>query len=168
MLTGNSLKFKHISQNTVKLMYALLGNQDLLKYIYFLGDYDPLTKSSSELDIADIRNKSFILTKFDPKILLATKVMLFVNPYKGKFPKDAVTDDVYAIDIIVPNDFWVVKNTSELRAYEIAHQIALTIDRKGIAGIGNCNIFDYNSYKVDDTFSGVTLFVLTQNVGYKK
>ena len=145
----------------------MLTNQDLLRYIYYLGDYNPLDKTLEDVGIATVKNESFILTPFNPQILLSTKVMLFLNPYNGRFGKGVSADDVYTLDIVIPYDFWIIGETSELRAYSIAHQVAESVDQKKIAGVGNVVIDSYKAYKVDDTFAGITLLIKVSNASYR-
>lgn len=167
MLENTSLKFKHMSKNTTKIMFAMLTNQDLLRYIHYMGDYDPLDTNLGNVSLATVRRDNFVLTPFNPEILLNTKTMLFLNPYSGRFNKRATADDVYTLDIVVPYDYWIVGETSELRAYSIAHQISKSIDQKNIVGVGNAVVSSYKAYKVDDTFAGITLFIEVSNASYK-
>lgn len=145
----------------------MLTNQDLLRYIHYLGDYNPLDKELEDVGVATVKNENFILMPFNPKILLNTKTMLFLNPFTGQFDKSVAADDVYALDIVVPYDFWIIGETSELRAYSIAHQVAESVDQKKIAGVGNVVIDSYKAYKVDDTFAGITLFIKVSNASYR-
>lgn len=144
----------------------MLTNQDLLRYIHYLGDYDPLDKRLEDVGMAKVKQDNFVLTLFNPTILTNTKAMLFLNPYNGRFRKGSTANDVFTLDIVIPYDYWIISDTSELRAYSIAYQIAKTIDQKNIAGVGNVAIVDYKAFKVDDTFSGVTLLLEIENATY--
>lgn len=157
-----------MSENTTKLKVALLKNQDLLRYIHYLGDFNPLDASLENVDDVIVDKYNFVLTPYNPEILSQSKIMIFLNPFTGMYDKSVTADDVYALDIIVPYKFWVINETSELRAYSIAHQIAKTIDQKKVAGIGNVVIRRYKAYKVDDTFAGLTLFIEVTNASRSK
>lgn len=167
MLENTSLKFKHMSKNTTKIMIAMLTNQDLLRYVYYMGDYDPLDTKLDNVGLVTVKNENFILAPFNPEVLSSTKTMLFLNPFSGRFGKGVAADDVYTLDIIAPYDFWIIGETSELRVYSIAHQVARSVDQKNIAGVGNIVIVNYKAYKVDDTFSGITLFLEVANATYR-
>lgn len=145
----------------------MLTNQDLLRYIHYLGDYNPLDKALEDVSLIQVKQQNFMLTPFNPEILSNTKIMLFLNPFSGRFGKNVEADDVYTLDILVPYDYWIIGDTSEIRVYSIAHQIAKSIDQKNIAGVGNVVIASYKAYKVDDTFAGVTLFLEVINASYK-
>lgn len=163
-----SLKFKHMSKNTLKLIFAMLLNQNLVRYIHYLGDYNPLDSNLPNVNYVEVKDSSFVMTKFNPEILKETKTMIFFNPQRGRFTGQVTAGDMYQMDIIIPYTYWVIKNTSELRAYSIAHEVAQVIDQKNVAGIGNVEITGWESYKVDDTFSGLTLYMEVTNATYKR
>lgn len=157
-----------MSQNTLKLIFAMLLNQDLVRYIHYLGDYNPLDKNLPDIDFAEVKDNNFVMTKFNPEILIETKIMMFFNPHRGRFTGQVTAGDMYQLDIIIPYAHWVIKNTGELRAYSIAYEVAQVIDQKNIAGIGKVEITGWESYKVDNTFSGLTLFMEVTNATYKR
>lgn len=155
-----------MSMNTTKIMIAMLKNQDLLRYVHYLGNYDPLDKNLEDVGMATVKNNNFVLTLFNPEILVETKAMLFLNPYNVRFGRGTTANDKFLLDIVLPYKYWIIEETSELRVYSIAYQIAKTIDQKNIAGVGNIKITDCKAFKVDNTFSGVSLIFEVENATY--
>lgn len=154
-----SLKFKHISMNVTKLILAVITNQNFLRYVSYLDHEDPLSSQRDDISPLDVKDDNFILTKFNDKILRESKIVIFFNPYEGSFTHRASNVSTYTMDIIVPYDYWIIEDTGELRAYSIAHEIAKVIDQKNVAGIGLVDIASWESYKVNNSFSGLTLAI---------
>lgn len=163
MMKKTSLKFKHISMNTTKLVFNLLFNQNLLRYIHYLGDYNPLDERIPNVEASVVKDNNFILTKFNDKIITDTKIFIFVNPFRGRFTGSATADDFYEISIIVPREYWLIKNTSQLRAFEIAYEIGQSVDQKNIAGIGNVEIVNWDTFKASDSHDGLVLLLQVTN-----
>lgn len=141
----------------------MLTNQNLLRYVSYLGDYNPVDSRLPDIESQDVKSNNLVLTKFNELILDETQVTLFFNPLNSMFTGQATSNDVYTLDIIIPYKYWLINNTSELRAYSIAYEVGQSIDQKNIAGIGNVEIMNWESYKVNDRFSGVTLFIKVTN-----
>ena len=163
-----SSKFKFISENTIKIVNEMLSNQNLVKYIHYLDREHPLNSDRPDVSAREVRDKNFVFTHFNEDILVETQILVFVNPNRGRFPSNrVVAGDIYRMDIIIPNRYWMIGDTLELRAFSIAHEIALEIDNKNIAGVGSVIITDWDSYKVNDKYSGLTLLIEVSNVAVK-
>ncbi len=164
-----STKFKYISENILKIILALLPNQNLLRYIHYLDEENkhPLDPTLPNVSAGIIKNNNFIFTHFNEEILTEAKVLIFFNSRHGRFShKNALSEDIFQMDIIVPYDFWMIETdgTLELRAYSIAYEIAKVLEEKSdIAGIGKLSIIDYDSAKVSDRHSRLTLFMKASN-----
>ncbi len=164
-----STKFKYISENILKIILALLPNQNLLRYIHYLDEENkhPLDPALPDVSARNVKNDNFVFAHFNEEILTETKILIFFNPRYGRFsPKDALSEDIFQMDIIVPYAFWMIETdgTLELRAYSIAYEIAKVLEEKSdIAGIGKLSIIDYDSAKVSDRHSRLTLFMKASN-----
>jgi len=156
-----SLKFKHMSKNTIKLVFTLLGNQNLLRYIHYLGDYNPLDGNLPNASPGEVKVNNFILTTFNEKILEETKISIFLNPHRINFNRSATAKLVFELVIVVPYKYWIIKDIGELRACSIAYEIAQTIDQQNIVGIGDVFIIDGETFKLNDTFSGLAMYIET-------
>lgn len=164
IIERTSLKFKNMSKNTTDLIYAMLTNRNLVKYIHYIGDFDPLDVSLPNVKASDVKANNFVMTHFNTKVLTEAKIILFFRPIRSKFPSGKVTSiDQYAIDIIIPYDYLVIGDTGDLRGAEISYEICQAVDLKNIAGIGNVEVTEGDSYKVNDQFEGWRLFLNVTN-----
>jgi hypothetical protein len=152
-----SLKFKHMSKNTIKLIFTLLGNQNLIRYIHYLGGYNPLDSNLPDVSPGEVKTRNFVLTTFNEKILEETKVSIFLYPHVSNFSRKSTAKDIYELVIAIPYKYWVIEGVSELRAFEIANEIAKSIDFENIVGIGNIYITRAETFKVNDEFSGLVM-----------
>lgn len=153
-----------MSKNTTDLIYAMLTNRNLARYIHYIGDFDPLDVNLPNVKSSVVKANNFVLTHFNLDVLSEAKILVFINPVQGKFNSNNVlAGDQYVVDIIIPYKYWYIGNTGELRAYKIAYEICQAIDFKNVAGIGNVEITNWNSSKVNDLYSGLKLFISVTN-----
>ena len=151
-----SCKFKHIENNLIKLLEVLLSNENLKKYIYHLSD-DPLNQPTVEADLLETNN--IILNLFDSEILDEQRVTLFINPYEGDLRSQPLSDLTFTIDIVVPYSKWLLNGLGQIRVFRIADEIAKDIDQKNVMGIGEYEITRFRTYKVNNNYSGMTLWI---------
>ena len=164
--TGTSLKFKHISENKMKIISELLKNQELLRRVSFLdGDYD----SNKIVTPQDVLRDNIVLTKFSEEVLTERRVTIFFSSLRGNFRrKSVVSEDTYAMDIIIPNKHWYCYEEMVERAFVIAEEVSKSIDQKRIAGIGEVFISEWKTYKLNDRHAGLTLFINVSNATIKR
>ena len=134
----------------------MLGSQNILKYIYHLVD-DPLSESDVTEDL--MSNGNIILTLFDETVLTNSQVKLFLNPFNGSLKSMPLSDIVFTLDIVVPNLYWKLNGMGQLRPYRIADEFAQLVDGQKVAGLGEVNITNFKAYKINATYSGLTLFI---------
>ena len=159
---GNfSLKFTNIENNLVKLYTLLSESQNIKKLIYYLDSDDPLLEADVNIDLKD--NGNFLLSFFDNKTETEEKVKIYLNIYDGNLRGNAIGIINYTLDIIVPTSKWILPNTGKLRPYRICDEFAKLVDGQWIAGLGKTMITNFKSYKLNDTLSGVTLFIKTNS-----
>jgi hypothetical protein len=172
-----SLKFKHIGINTVKIVMALVKNQNILRYIKYL-DNDPLNTSKPNVSSSGIidnstGNGNIFLTKFDESILTEDKIFIFFNPYKpkGSFGYDSrntLGKDLYSLDILIQPRYWVLQGRGELRAFLIAYEICQSIDQQSIAGIGDVEVIDWTCGSLSSgKYSVLNLIIQVDNAVIK-
>lgn len=140
------------------MLSLLLGSQNISRYVYYL-DNDPLDPSKSDVTVDLLGNGNIILTLFDEKVLTESQVKLFLNPFQGTLKTMPLSDIVFTLDIIVPNLYWILSGMGQLRPYRIADEFAQLVDGQKVAGLGMVNITNFKAYKVNDTYSGLTLFI---------
>jgi len=134
----------------------LLSSKNISKYIYHLVD-DPLSESDVTEDL--MGNGNIILTLFDETVLTNSQVKVFLNPFNGSLKSMPLSDIVFTLDIIVPNLYWKLNGMGQIRPYRIADEFAQLVDGQKVAGIGEVNITNFKAYKVNTTYSGLTLFI---------
>ena len=140
----------------MKLLSLLLESKNISKYIYHLVD-DPLSESDVTEDL--MVNGNIILTLFDETVLTNSQVKVFLNPFNGSLKSMPLSDIVFTLDIIVPNLYWKLNGMGQIRPYRIADEFAQLVDGQKVAGIGEVNITNFKAYKVNATYSGLTLFI---------
>ncbi|MDD4779005.1 MAG: hypothetical protein PHT02_00180 [Tissierellia bacterium] len=156
---SSSLKFENIESNLVNLFTLLYFNQNISKYVYYLVD-DPL--SITEDVPVDLKDEGYyLLTVFDNSIPQIEKIRIFLNPYSGNLKKIGTGEILYQMDIIVPNTKWILNGMGQIRAFRIANEFNKMVDGKPVAGIGSVCIEGFRTFKVNDTYSGVSLFIST-------
>ena len=140
----------------MKLLSLLLESKNISKYIYHLVD-DPLSESDVTEDL--MGNGNIILTLFDETVLTNSQVKVFLNPFNGSLKSMPTSDIVFTLDIIVPNLYWKLNGMGQIRPYRIADEFAQLVDGQKVAGMGEVNITNFKAYKVNTTYSGLTLFI---------
>lgn len=168
-LLSASLKFKHINENATKLLTPLFNNKNFLRYIKCLSD-DPLNEPISDVDLysnlVDTRNQDghFVLKHFDETILSENKIKIFFHPLKPINFTKPLYSDIYIMEIVIPNDYWVLEGKGTWRATAMAYEIAKEIDNKEIAGLGKCYILDYDdNQSVGTSYSKLVLYIRVDN-----
>lgn len=136
----------------------MINSQNILRYIYYL-DNDPLDPSKPNVTANLMTTGNIILTLFDEKILTDSKVKIFLNPFMGNLKTMPLSDITFTMDILVPNTYWILSGMGQLRPYRIADEFAQLVDGQKVAGIGECVVTNFKSYKLNETYSGLTLFI---------
>jgi hypothetical protein len=142
-----------------------MGNQNVLKYIYYVDSDDPLSQTDVTQDL--IQTGNIILTPYNPTLLSQEKICLFINPYEGNLKHQPLSDITFLIDVIIPINKWLLAGLGEIRAFRIADEIAQLIDQKSVAGIGQVEIEKFRMFKLDDTYGGLTLWVKVNSSSMK-
>lgn len=159
-----STKFKNISENTNKIVDALLKNQAFLRWITHLVDY-PLSSDISDVLPENILGDKLILTHFNPLILKEQEIKVFLTPHRGVPRKGGIlADDIYEMNITMPNEWGYIYKTRVNRFGEIANIVAVTLDQQGVAGVGEVKVeINYNTYKINEAYTGMVLFITVTN-----
>lgn len=155
-----STKFKHTSGNKMKLLFAILENDELRKWLYYIKE-DP--SSEKDVSVDAILERNITLSKFSEEIITESKVILLIDPIEGSFDFNAMSTENWAITIIIPNEFWFMKQLGKERSFEIASLIAQTIDDQRLAGIGKVLITGYKTYNINQRWTALTLFAEVVN-----
>lgn len=147
------------------MLVAMVSNQDLLRYIYYLDD-NPLSSSNSDIT-STLIGTHIILTLFNTDVLDSQnikQVYVFFNPYNGNLVPSPVYSDVYTMEIVIPSQYWLMDG--KIRWARIANEIGKSIDGLYIAGIGKVNITNYRTFRVNNMYMGVQLQIGVGSVGH--
>ena len=166
-----SQKFKYISDNTSKLVNEMLTNQNLAKYIYYLDNKKhPLDPSNPSISPIRVRDKNFKFVLFDDNIVTDTQILVFVNPAMNNYRGTTLSIDTFVMDVAIPNKYWVINNGGDiqLRAYEIAYEVAKAIDGKNITGIGDVEIVSTRTGRIGSKgVSVISMMIEVKNTATK-
>lgn len=154
MTLEKSYKFKHIENNLLKILALILENENIKKYIFCLVD-DPISEPNVTVDL--LETGYIILTPYNPTVLSQEKVCLFLNPYEGNFKNSALSDLIFLVDIIIPSNKWLLNGLGQIRAFRLADEISQLCDQQKIAGMTEVEVTKFRIYKLDDSYSGLTL-----------
>ena len=161
METLVSLKFKFIEENLSKMLGLLINNQNFKRYIVYLDKY-PLDPSLPDIN-DNLIGKNIYLTPISEDILDTASVKVFINSYEGNLRNNPIGYDIYVIDIVVPVRYWLISGKGEIRPFRIAREIANTLDNQYIAGTEKINITKYHIFKINESYSGLTVWLEVTN-----
>jgi hypothetical protein len=159
-----SYKFKNIENNLLKLLDILQQNENLKKYIVCLVD-DPLSQSNVSQDL--IESGHIVLNIFDENVVDKQKIKIFINPLEGDLRYQPIGEVTFLFDIIIPTSKWKINNSTQLRAFRIADEIAQDIDQKKVAGAGEVEVTKFRIYKLNQNYSGLSLWVNVKSTTVK-
>lgn len=168
-MSNISLKFKHINENATKITDKLLKNKDFLRYIKILSDtpleHDiPLNDLQSNMIDSRDSDGHIVLKEFDEDVLTETKIKIFFHPWQPQNFTDYVYSDIYIMDIIVPSNNLILEGSGVWRTFAIAEIVAQEIDNQRVAGLGKCEIINYNEQKVNNApYTGLRLTIKVNN-----
>lgn len=167
-----SQKFKYISRNTLELVNVMLTNQNLIKYIHYLDNTKhPLDSSNPPVSPRYIIDKNFKFVLFDNNIVTDKQVLIFFNPAINNYRGTTLSIDTFIMDIVIPNKYWIIYNKNndmQLRAYEIAYEIAKVVDGKNITGIGDVEIVNAQTSRIGSKgISVMTIMIEVKNTVVK-
>lgn len=150
--------FLSLAKDTALIMNRILGNQRLLKLLYYTSpDYAKKPDISSAqlkemFDTNQISNIPKVKIDEDKKTYLLINFDSFTpngtNPY--------YRDNLIEIRIICHLDTWSLGDF-EQRPYRIAGEIDAMLDRTHLTGIGELHFMNASQDIYDEEFAGVTL-----------
>lgn len=150
--------FLGMSKDTSLIMDKILGNQDVLKLLYYnVKDWQKKPNLTSEQikSLFEQKNISNI-----PKIVVNSDKLNYVRITYDSFTPNASNpyyrDHVVEIKIICHFTNWDLGDY-ELRPYRIAGEIDSMLDGQHLTGIGVLNFMGADQDVYDDEFGGITL-----------
>ena len=151
-----STKFKDISEHKMKLLMAILSDESVRKWVAYLTENPEEEKSVS---IDTVLKENVVNSKINEDILQEDKILLFIELLEGDFNFNALSTEHWVVNIILPNEYWFIKQYAKERIYEIAYRIARAIDNQRLIGIGKVEIKGYKQEQMNRHWTGLSLFV---------
>ena len=152
-----------IGENLQKIVRALMGNQDLLKYLYYT-DKDPLSHD----DLTDEQKRKEVFEKLikivprvgpkeDAKSLISIRVSRGVtNAENSEF-----RDLLLSIEVFTPLTQWLLKSDN-LRPFLIMGEIQKTLAGKKVNGLGKLSGGDFSlNYMTEEISCYEQMFSIT-------
>lgn len=143
-----------LGENLQKIVKRLMGNQDLVKLLYYTGK-DPLNEKPLEVEQlpTEIYEKLIKITpRIGPKETAKSIVSIRIVRGRKNPGNDEFKDITLAIESFVPLTQWVIKNEN-LRPFAIMGEIQKSLDGKTINGLGKLEYVDFNLNFLTDEIS---------------
>lgn len=166
-MSYTSTRYKNVSRNLNEIVDELLKNKNLLKWLTYLVD-DPL--SLPDIPKSKVLGNQIVLTRVNPDILPEAVTKLFIIPKGGLDHRQGfLSDTVFEVNILSPFRTGYIYPYRIDRYTQIASEIALSLDGKHITGVGDVTVStDFTSYKVDETYAGLRLYITVTNQRVKR
>lgn len=152
-----------IGENLQKIVRALMGNQNLLKYLYYT-DKDPLSRE----DLTDEQKRKEVFEKLikivprvgpkeDDKSIISIRVSRgATNAENSEF-----RDLLLSIEIFTPLTQWLLKSDN-LRPFLIMGEIQKTLAGKKVNGLGKLSGGDFSlNYMTEEISCYEQMFSIT-------
>lgn len=146
-----------LGDNLQKIMKYLMGNQNLLRYLYYT-DQDPLSTDKPDVTVENVFHKQVLIvpiigTKDDSKSIISLKVMKgSPNTTNSEF-----MDVNFNLEVFVPITQWILKSDS-LRPFLIMGEINRSLKGKTINGLGKINSLPFSINFLTEEMSAYEMF----------
>ena len=166
MNTYTSTRYESISQNINDIVDTLLQNKTLLRWVTYLDD-DPMSEDKPDVSAKHMLGKKIVLTKVNESILTETEVKVFISPKGGSDNRGRVgvlADTIFEVNIVMPNDESYLYGLRVDRFSTIASEIAKSLDGRKVTGVGETKVSpSFNTYKINETYTGMMFFINATN-----
>lgn len=152
-----------IGENLQKIVRALMGNQNLLKYLYYT-DKDPLFHE----DLTDEQKRKEIFEKLikivprvGPKEDAKSLISIRVSRGATNVENSEFRDLLLSIEVFTPLTQWLLKSDN-LRPFLIMGEIQKTLAGKKVNGLGKLEGGDFSlNYLTDEISCYEQMFSIT-------
>ena len=152
-----------IGENLQKIVRALMGNQNLLKYLYYT-DKDPL--SHEDLTDEQKRKEVFeklikIVPRVGPKEDAKSLISIRVSRGATNMENSEFRDLLLSIEVFTPLTQWLLKSDN-LRPFLIMGEIQKTLAGKKVNGLGKLSGGDFSlNYMTEEISCYEQMFSIT-------
>lgn len=152
-----------IGENLQKIVRALMGNQSLLKYLYYT-DKDPLSHEdlTNEQKQKEIFEKLIkIVPRVGPKEDAKSLISIRVSRGATNAENSEFRDLLLSIEVFTPLTQWLLKSDN-LRPFLIMGEIQKTLAGKKVNGLGKLEGGDFSlNYLTDEISCYEQMFSIT-------
>ena len=143
-----------IGNNLQRIVKGLMGNQNLVKLLYYTND-DPL--GEKELEAAQIKKDIYeklikVVPRVGPKEMANSIISIRIVNGKKNFSNNEFKDVTIVVESFVPLTQWIIKNEN-LRPFAIMGEIQKTLDGKTVNGLGKLEYVNFNLNFLTDEIS---------------
>ena len=136
--------------NLQSIVKRLLANDDLVKLLYY-EDQDPLSHAAIDQKQKEVAVFGDLI-RVIPRVVEDDSNKSIVVVYVGSGRKDKSNSEFKTVDVFVPLDSWVIKD-SNLRPFAILGEIQKSLEGKKINGLGEISGGDFELTKLTDKSS---------------
>jgi hypothetical protein len=150
------VKFEFLSDNLVDVMFKLVTNQNLCKYLtYYTGN--PLTQPDIANPSSLVRTKIFPYPFIIPAQTIETCQINVYYP-SSKIDKRIVQHSKIFFDIVCHQNLWLLNDgKSAIRPYRVATEVLRVFDEQKIDGIGTIRFDGFQHLIFNDVYHAVSL-----------
>lgn len=165
MATYNIRNYRELGVNMKKIVLYLMGNDDLVKLLYYNQTSDPL----SEPNLTQKEKQKFVFNKLmklvprlDPSETDQSKIAVMARRATTLGTNQEFHSIIISVEIFVPVSQWLIKDDN-LRPYAIMGEIQSSLDGKTINGLGKISggDFEYN-FGSDEMTGFIQTFTITE------
>ena len=136
---------KDLGDNLKRIVKGLMGNQDLVKLLYYTGqdplNEEPLTATQLQKEVYQKLIK--IIPRIGPKETANSIVSIRIVNGKKNLGNNEFKDVLIAVESFVPLTQWIIKDEN-LRPFAIMGEIQKSLDGKTVNGLGKLEFVNFN------------------------
>lgn len=166
---GTSNKLLKVSQNKMKILQMIAENKTIIKYSNQLGNIDIDNIIIGKKEMKDFYRNNLLKTPFSHDVQINDKVFIMVNPSRGVTTyQSSVSMDIYTITIACPVRYWYIDEKMIERPFVIAGEISKSLDQQRPFGIGQLNLSEWRTYRLNDDFMCLDLDFMVSDMAIKR
>jgi hypothetical protein len=160
------VKLELLSQNIVLIMNQLIGNKEIVKYLYYNVN-NPLTQADISLPAKSLMFKNVFPYPFDKNATITDCSQIRAYYPIGYLKNNEIINDTNVVfDIIVAKSLWLVNDgESKIRPYELLRHTISTFSGKSIGTLGQLHFSRFMHLTVNDKFDAIRLEATMTTIG---
>ena len=163
--------FKNMSENIISILYEILDNDDLLKYVYYKSSRPLEQDDLSQEEKNGLINNYIHSTPYTPQVLTEQKNQLRVFYPNGELENRIVLETDVVFQIIVHRDLWLIGEYTDndeykkkLRPYQIMDEIIKTFQDKTVDKLGVMHFVNFVYRYLNEEYGMYELFSVVRTI----